>query len=135
MSANGKWSSVLAAFLLSAITLGTFFVLRSYGPESAIQRFHSSALAMDQRDLSRVTDRNVLALVSYVRAAAEKGAHPVVKNVDRKPGEVTIWISYTLPSGEELQPIGWVAQRGLDSVWRVNAALTLSRRPWLDPTF
>lgn len=72
-------SSAIAAGLLAAVTLGVFGVLRDYGPESALRRFHLAAIENDDRMLQRVSKQDIRSrevgllrslVVKYVQSGA-----------------------------------------------------------------
>jgi hypothetical protein len=130
---SSKIASTVASLLLSAITLGTFYALRNYGPESAIQRFHAAALSGDKSEIARVTlqnpqDPTVLRLEQLVIDAAQQHASAQVQDVQRGPHRVIVWIAYLLPGQE--QDIYWVVDQTRASRWAVNSRETLFRRPW-----
>lgn len=54
-----KSGGMAASGLLAAVTLTTFAVLRDYGPESAIRRFHEAIENGDARQLQAVSAQQV----------------------------------------------------------------------------
>ena len=127
-----KLISIIAAALLSGVTLSTFYLLRNYGPESAIQRFHAAALAGDQTEISKLTLRpdspNVVELVAEVRKMARLGARPEVENAPRGPREVIVQIVYRSAYAEET--IFWDVAETKASRWLIDADRCTIRRPW-----
>jgi len=127
-----KVSSVVAAGLLSAVTLGTFYLLRNYGPESTVQRFHTAALAADQAELAKLTLKpdspNVVPLVDEIRYMARLGARPEVANVQRGSGEVIVQIVYRTSYREE--EIDWFVRETRSSLWLVDADYCRIQRSW-----
>ena len=133
MAASGtKISSVVAAVLLSAVTLSTFYLLRNYGPESTIQRFHTAALAGDQAELTKLVanprEERLVILIDEVRRMARFGAHPEVEDVQRGPGEVLVHIAYR--SAYTVEEIYWDVKETKASNWLIDARNCTIRRSW-----
>ena len=55
----GKLSSIAAAALVATLTLGVFYQLREYGPETALRKFQMSAISGDRDALQRVCKQDV----------------------------------------------------------------------------
>jgi hypothetical protein len=130
--ARSKVSSFVAAGLLSALTLGTFYVLRNYGPESAIWIFHDAVFKKDIPRIASVTlqppdNANVGRLVAAVAQLKQAGARVEIMNVQRGPHEVIVWIAYVLPEGE--RDIYWVIDQSKSSSWLINADKTVQQQP------
>jgi len=130
-----KITSFAAALLLSAITLATFFVLRNYGPENAIERFHDAAVNGDVVEIARVTSQtpdslSVRELVTEVYNLRRAGASPDVEDVKRSPNQVVVWIAYRIPGELREVDIRWVVKLGPASNWLIDAQETLSSSQW-----
>lgn len=127
-----KVQSAIAALVLSAVTLGTFYVLRNYGPENAIQRFHEAALKDDLREIALVTlQRPDAPSVSYlrrlIRLEAQQNAEPTLRQEERYPDEVIVWITYEIPGRQGAGPtVHWVVEKTQASNWMINADRTVS---------
>lgn len=125
--ASQTTSSYLAAIVLAAVTLGVFFALRYYGPESAVRRFHRASLLDDRAELQRVTrqpidSQNVQILRAQVREAARMRAYIQMRSVDRQPSRVVVEAVYLVPRGGNT--IFWVVRKR-DGLWQVDAIDTL----------
>src|SRR5437868_276081 len=126
-------TSIIAAALLSAVTLTTFFVLRNYGPENAIERFHNAAFEGDQLEVGRVclqppNSLAVRALATEVYNLRRAGAVPDVQDVQRSPRQVVVWIAYRLPG--EVNEIRWVVVLGPASTWLIDAKASVESSKW-----
>jgi hypothetical protein len=127
--ASASFSSYAAASVLAVITLGVFFRLQDYGPESAIRRFHNDVLNDDSSDLQRVTvqsigDQRVRRLVSLVHNLLVDGRRYQLVGMDRTPDQVRAAVIYRIPRRED-RAIVWVVERS-DGGWRVNADKTIT---------
>ena len=123
-AARSRTASAIAAVLLSALVLFTFYILRNYGPAQAINRFHAAALANDQAEIARVTvegpnDRAVIGLENLVRQA--QAIH--VLSVSQNPGEATFLIGY-LVAQRQLE-VHWVVDQTANAGWLIDAKKTL----------
>lgn len=130
-AARTSMLSYVAASILAAITLTTFYVLKGYGPEKAIARFRAATLSGDQREIILVTLQppGSSSVQELEREVFETAQAPFeVLQVYRSPHEVVIPIEYGLPSGPRV--IRWVVDENESTGWQINADKTLGREPW-----
>lgn len=125
-------SGLISAALLSALTLGVFMVLREYGPESALRKFHRAAVNGNTRELARAVTpgsypENLLSLASMVHSYARQGAQYQLKNVDRKERRVVAEVAYILPTRQMEPHMFWVVDKRPEG-WRVNVNATADVR-------
>jgi hypothetical protein len=123
-AARSRTASAIAAVLLSALVIFTFYILRNYGPAQAINRFHAAALANDQSEILRVTvqppnDRAVVRLENLVRQARAIQVQSVTQN----PGEATFLIAYLVPQGQV--EVHWIVDQTANAGWLIDAKKTL----------
>lgn len=131
--ARNKLFSFIAAALLTVVTLTTFLILRNYGPENAIWRFHNAAFQGDIVEITRVTMQPpdapaVIKLAQLVRYLRREGALPDVQEVQKSPSQVVVWIAYHLP--DESYEIRWVVDLGPASTWVIDANETYESTEW-----
>lgn len=129
---SGKLGAALSAGLLAIVTLTTFYLVRNYGPESAIQRFHTYALAGDQNGIAQLIvqpsdNQRLLMLEATVMAMARAGAHPELVSVQRGPREIIAHIAYR-GNGPGID-IYWVVDQTNASRWLINPDRSLVTRP------
>lgn len=116
-----------AALVLSLVTLSVFYVLRDYGPESAIRRFHRAVRIGDPNELARVTEQPigsppVQELVGWVNQMNLIGGRYQLLRVERQPREVYAALAYQGPNGESYATVWVVEKRGTS--WKIDAART-----------
>src|SRR5688572_14875696 len=92
-SGKAATSSLIAAIVLALLTGGVFWVLQDYGPESALRKFHRSAINREWRELEGVVmpgsyRQNVELLASMVDTYARLGARYRLNSVKRQNGKV-----------------------------------------------
>lgn len=135
MSGKGiRVSSSLAALVVAAITLVVFFVLRDYGPESAIRRFHEAAVSQDWPTLQQVTvepidDVGVKRLAFGVIELERNGANYIISHMEREPNRVVADVHYTLSDGEQGTTV-WVVVK-THRIWKVSSNETFQARDYL----
>jgi hypothetical protein len=123
----------IAAGSLTALTLVTFFLLRNYGPDKAVWRFHDAALANDQLEIARVTMQSpttlsVQVLEAFVRDA-QKGKIRVVTEHETTT-EATFSILYQLPQNpNRTLMLNWVVVNTEPAGWVIDASKTISSSP------
>lgn len=120
--------AVLASALLSLLTLGVFFLLQDYGPESAVRRFHQAALADNDRELQRVTDQSIRSssvkqLREFVSGLLTSGAKIQIGRVERSPSQVLAEFRYYRRDGVYI--LIWYVKK-TKSGWAVDAERTLT---------
>ncbi|MGV3614879.1 MAG: hypothetical protein ACO1SV_06050 [Fimbriimonas sp.] len=118
-----------AAALLATVTLGVFYVLQDYGPESAIRRFHRAVQARDSGELARVTEQpidspEVQELIRWVDQTSRFGARYQLLRVERQRREVYAALDYTAPNGENYATVWVVEKKG--ETWKVDAVRTVT---------
>ncbi|HEY3782888.1 MAG TPA: hypothetical protein VGL56_17525 [Fimbriimonadaceae bacterium] len=124
-AARSRTASAIAALLLSALVLFTFYILRNYGPAQAINRFHAAALANDQSEIARVTVQTpntpeVVELEHIVRQARAIQ----VQSVSQNPGEAIFLIAYLVPQGQVT--VHWIVDQSANAGWLIDAKKTLN---------
>ena len=147
MQERRGWS-YLAAGVLAFVTLGVFYVLQYYGPESVVRRLHTVGLSMDQYVDARIPfqpsllnrkDRNELA--ESTTASAPQDLAFLMDNVIRPIGvlngnyqiaridyqhsdQVTLAVLYRYPFQPPAAMV-WIVT--LDNGnWKVNVAQTVN---------
>lgn len=119
--------AIAASILLVAITGTVFYVLRDYGPENAIRRFHAAVQSGDSAALARVTNEPidspyVQSLASKVAQIERNGANYRILRMEREPGQVAAEVEYQFPNGARGQTL-WIVV--LDhKIWKVMASET-----------
>lgn len=121
-----KASPLAAAALLSTIVFGVFFVLRNYGPESTVRRFHLAAAQNNwpvMRAVSVGEDTSVVSLRSDLEAIFHDHASIGLGRVnDDDPNRVVAQFIYRTP--DYTHTINWVVvhtRRG----WLIDAGATV----------
>lgn len=129
---RAKLSAILAALVLAALTFGTFFVLKGYGPESALRKFHQASVNQDFNEalsLSIGSNPNEVALlVRDVYQKAVRGAQFHIQgSTPMASGRgVVVTVAYAYP-GIGTSFMLWVVERDPErNDWRVNAAKTVA---------
>jgi len=120
------WAYV-AAGTLAFVTLGTFSLLQSSGPESTLRSFHAALERRDVRELQRVTKQdlrtqNAQILMRQVNTYLRSGANYQLVRMERQPRLVRAAVVYTLPAGDQIGMI-WVVEKP-NSVWQIDADRT-----------
>ncbi len=121
----------VSSILLAGLTLTVFASLASYGPESAIRRFHLAAVSGDAADLQVVTAQpvdqpEVVALADFVRGIAQQNGSFQLGKVDRKSRIVVADVQYQIPGVRPVLTV-WIVQKPPpETRWKVNAAETLA---------
>lgn len=138
-SRSTRLASILAAVLLSSLTLGVFYVLQYYGPESALRKFHRAAVNRDVDELlSVIADdsyrENVQFLGSMVENYARIGARYQVYKVDRGNRRVVAEVGYVLPNRQLTPPILWIVEKKRGG-WKVdvNETVDIMQRKMFGP--
>lgn len=126
---KARRTGFIAAVLLAAMVLFVFSVLRDYGPESAIRKFHMAVLKDNPAELQAVTEQpigwvSVQSLVERVRQADALGAKYYVARMERRPDEVVAVAMYALHDGSHGTAI-WDVRKE-DGVWKIDANRTLT---------
>lgn len=136
---GGKFSSMAAAALVAALTLGVFYQLREYGPESALRKFQMAAIAGDREALQRVCKQDVAGqsaqiLTRTLRQFNASGARVRMgmlhreTRVDQIQGDevkvrsVVAEVRYYMPG--RVESIYWVVDLG-PAGWAINADETV----------
>lgn len=119
-------SSISAALLLCAVVLGSFFVLRNYGPESTVRRFHFAVQKNDQAALRSICtgdDAAVYVLSTKLKRLYTDRAQIMLGRVnDDDPNQVVAQFIYRTPN--YTYTINWVVDH-TRAGWKVNAEATL----------
>jgi hypothetical protein len=126
---------IAAAVVLAAVTLLVFAVLRDYGPESAIRRFHHAVEVGDLSELRRVTLQNsesepTARLINWVANMEGLHARYRLLRMVRQGRVVYAALEYELPNGERYATV-WVVrkpprERGEAESWLVDAQDTVT---------
>ena len=130
--ASGRDKGWVSGAVLAGLTLGIFYVLQDYGPESAIRRFHRaiSSQPVNVQELAQVTQQEVgqgvvSQLVQTVLAIDPTAQRYQLRRMDRSPRQVRAEVAYLTPPGYVVV-LPWVVRKtpGSES-WRVDAVETL----------
>jgi hypothetical protein len=122
-------SSLLPAVVLAAFTLGVFYVLQNYGPESAVRRFHSAVAADDANALAAVTAQDVRspevrALILQVQRIPAEFRHVQFSSGWRGHRQVVIVAEYGSARGYKVY-LPWLVRKINTRNWRVDALGTI----------
>lgn len=124
----------ISAGSLAALTLATFYILRNYGPEKAVWRFHHAALTKDQLEIARVTMQppntdSVQFLEAFLRAA-NRASEPQVIAYRQTSAEAYFSIAYQLPrSPVPKLVVNWVVEDTESVGWVIDATKTIEASP------
>ena len=128
-----RTSTFAPAALLCTVVLSTFFVLRNYGPESTVRRFHFAVIKDDAAGLRAISvgqDAAVYALASKVKKLFADHAKMALGRVnDDDPNRVVAQFIYMTP--EYNYTINWVMVHKRTG-WMVDAEATLNG-PFFEP--
>jgi len=120
-------SSLVPAALLSIVVGGSFFVLRNYGPESTVRRFHFAVLKNDAQTLRNISigdDTTVLALATKLRRLFSDRAQISLGRVnDDDPNHVLAQFIYR--TRDYTYTINWALEHRR-SGWMIDAETTLN---------
>ncbi len=119
--------STVPAIALALLTLTVFWVLRDYGPESAIRRFHDAVLSNDAQAVAQVTDDDfndpsVQRLINNVIFLGQRGATYRILGMQRETRRVAAEVQYNLPDGKAGRTI-WIVVKPRRT-WKVEASET-----------
>ena len=125
--------AILAATLLACLTVGVFYQLQDYGPESAIRRFNELSLNDNDEGLKMVIAENaqvssVVFLKQKLKEWYQYGATMQLAQMERTDNEVRAAVLFTIPPQPDY-PLGtqwamiWVVVRRGKS-WLVDANKT-----------
>jgi hypothetical protein len=119
-------SAVISSIALAALTLGTFWILREYGPASTLRRFHVAVLSGSERDIAdAVTSQSsplavrLLARLVFERARLE-GRYQLAGVEPHGEGRVIAEVNYLFPNRGMMVTMLWVVDREAGR-WRINA--------------
>jgi len=122
-------ASIVAAAILSILTLSVFAVQQNNGPESAVQRFHEGLQQGDARAVAAVSfqsldDPSFTELGSRVTMLMRAGAQVQLVHIERKDNAAIVHVSYSLPKQRLVTYIPFAALR-LRGAWMVDSRKTL----------
>lgn len=117
-------ANLSAAALLGILTLGVFYVLQDYGPESSLRKFHRAAVNRNLREISEVIAKgsnpeSVRVLAKMVYDYAHAGARYQLLHVKRENKRVVAEVAYVLPGRPVVFPVLWVVEKEPDG-WKVD---------------
>jgi hypothetical protein len=124
-------AGIVASSILGVMTLGVFFGLQNYGPESIVRRFHRAAATGDDQTIAMVTKENlgnraVQSLMNEIRALANQGYSYEFQRVQNIPeARVTVvYVTYvpSKPGSQLSRP--WILSKP-EQLWKVEAEATL----------
>src|SRR5687767_14248067 len=124
-----KENSFVVAVILAAFTVGVFYILQNYGPESAVRRFHNAVAANDLDALARVIQEDVRSpavreLRSRVWAINETARGIILFSSNRRTREVLVVGQYIAGNGYKFA-LPWLVQKKNTTNWRINVTGTL----------
>lgn len=119
--------SYLAAGLLAAVTLFTFYVFRDYGPQSTIRRFHAAISQDNVSELANLTTDGLNAastrrMVLFVAQLAERNPTYEIVEMKRLRDVVLAAVEYRFPNGAAMGVVWHVRRMPAD--WRIDCAET-----------
>lgn len=122
-----RTSSILSAAILCVVVLGSFFVLRNYGPESTVRRFHFAVIKNDQATLREIClggDAAVFALSNKLKRLFADRAQISLGGVnDDDPNHVVAQFIYR--TREYVYTINWAIEHKRKG-WMIDAETTLN---------
>ncbi|MFQ3587077.1 MAG: hypothetical protein SNJ74_02275 [Fimbriimonadaceae bacterium] len=123
-------ASVLPAAILAVLTLGVFWSLREYGPETALRKFHRGAVQREIEEVYRVTVPNpnpntVGFLATRIHQFAQQGARYQVRYVQRRAGFVVAEVEYVFDRRGIRVPMLYVVRK-VDGQWRVDTDASIA---------
>lgn len=126
-STKQRLPGLLAACILAVLTLGAFFILQDYGPDSAVRRFHEALRRGDPAELQQVvdepiSDQTVQYVCAFVKPLLQEGDQIQLARTDRQGDQDDVVVVYRRPNGQTLA-IVWIVDRRA-SIWKINARLT-----------
>lgn len=128
LPATGLGAGILAASLLSLLTLSIFYRFQYYGPESALRIFNDAILGDDKQRLRSVTaegvdDPNVQKLLLLTSEYLRNGARLRLDQMDLSvPRRATAYVTYVLPNRRQYGLIIVITKE--NRVWKINADQT-----------
>ncbi|MBS1713305.1 MAG: hypothetical protein JST30_03105 [Armatimonadetes bacterium] len=92
-------SSVLAAFVLSVLTLSVFYLSRNKGPVSTVTRFHEALVTKDDRLLrstlgSHYATEEARQMSAFVSGLIDAGSSVSISRVGKRAIEAEVWVKY-----------------------------------------
>lgn len=129
---TGRFAPLFASATLFLLVMVVFVVLRDYGPEAAVRRFHRAAVLSEWDDLERISthargSNSARQLAALVRSYTVAGAQLSPRRVDRSQGgRVIAEIAYVMPG--RVNTIFWVVRKE-PSGWLIATDETLRFRP------
>lgn len=123
-------ASVLPAAILALLTLGVFWTLRGYGPETALRMFHRGAVQRQAEEIYRATVPNpnpntVAFLATRIHQFAQQGARYQVRYIHRRSGFVVAEVEYVFDRRGIRVPMLYVVRK-IDGQWRVDADASIA---------
>lgn len=128
MSGKQSATNLVAASVLAVLTLSVFYLLREFGPESAVRKFHRAVLSRNYAQLNEVihseTDPVELDyLASRVWNFAATDGRFQIRSLQRSTDQVTAEVEYSFPNRALVVTTFWVITRE-SSAWKVNVNAT-----------
>jgi hypothetical protein len=125
-SQTGSWIAAAALLLLTGTV---FWLLRDYGPESALRKFHRAAVNRNVRELLHTVPddaerSNVEFLAMMVENYARFGARYQLLHVKREDRLVMAEVAYVLPNRPMAPSVLWIVAKYRDG-WRVDVDRTM----------
>jgi hypothetical protein len=125
-----KPGSIVAASILSVLTLAVFFTLRNYGPQSAVRRFHQAVASRNPTEMSRYAEEvpsnpELLELGSFVYQNMMNG-QPRLIAVQPGNNRAKVLVVYQNKFAAP-QPVVFIVDQDTKThLWRVNCSATFS---------
>ncbi|MBX3119911.1 MAG: hypothetical protein KF784_12665 [Fimbriimonadaceae bacterium] len=133
---NGKQSaaSLPAAAVLTLLTLSVFYLLRDFGPESAVRKFHRAVLSRDfakvQESIRPETNQESLDFLARgVWNFARADGRFQIRSLQRNTNQVTAEVEYSFPDRSLVATTLWLVEKD-QTGWKVNVNAT--ERLWRD---
>lgn len=128
---HSRKAAVFSSAVLAVSTLGIFFGLQNYGPESVVRRFHRAATNGDLQTIRTITNEPtqnfaVVQLVQEIQSLASQGYAYEFQRVQNVPRlRVTVvYVTYRPPRPGPVLTRPWIVGKR-DQLWRVEAEATL----------
>ncbi len=107
-----------------------FFVLRGFGPESTLQKFHVAAANGDFKTLQNLStadspQRALIKIQNQVLGFAQRGYRYEVRSIQPQKGYVIAVVNYVHPAGQAVIPMPFVLVKQ-SAQWVVNPQASLS---------
>ncbi len=128
MGTKQSATNLLAAAVLTVLTLSVFSVLREFGPESAVRKFHRAVLSNNRDELlltiQQPASQSAFSyLAQNVWNFAKVGGRYQIRSLQRNTNQVVAEVEYSYPNGQLIASTLWVVNRE-KAGWKINVDAT-----------